>query len=109
MTRAIIPAVANHPNRSQANRSAAGNPKPAEILRAREDAGLTQQQAADLLFSSWRTWQDWEAGERRMPPSAWELFRVKCNARRMLEQRTIAKLDLERLGLHLPAIEGRSS
>jgi DNA-binding transcriptional regulator YiaG len=94
--------VSNHPNRSQANRAVAGNPKPAEILRAREDAGLTQQQAADLLFSSWRTWQNWEAGERRMPPSAWELFNAKINASKMIEKGEITEALLRRLGIYLP-------
>lgn len=104
MTRSAVhfQAVSNHPNRSQANRGVAGNPKPAEILRAREDAGLTQQQAADLLFSSWRTWQNWEAGERRMPPSAWELFNAKINARKMIEKGEITEATLRRLGLYLP-------
>lgn len=105
MNRAILSPMSNHPNRSQANRSIAGNPKPSEILRAREAAGLTQQQAADLLFSSWRTWQDWEAGERRMHPSSWELFLAKCNARRMLKSGDLTAPQLRRLGLHLPPLE----
>lgn len=107
MTRSAVhfDPVSNHPNRSQANRGVASNPKPAEILRAREDAGLTQQQAADLLFSSWRTWQHWESDgpeNRRMPPAAWELFNAKVRARKMLEKGEITEVQLRRLGLYLP-------
>lgn len=67
----------NHPNRSKRAPSPARNPTPAEILKAREGAKLTQAEAAALLHSSWRTWQDWEAGARRMHPAFWELFRLK--------------------------------
>lgn len=100
--------MSNHPNRSQANRGAASNPKPAEILRAREAAGLTQQQAADLLYSSWRTWQHWESDgpeNRRMPPAAWELFNAKVRARKMLAAGEISPALLKQLGMHLPPLE----
>ena len=105
MTGYTVADVANHPNRSQANRSIAGNPKPAEILRAREGAGLTQQQAAELLHTSWRTWQNWEADgpeNRRMPPAAWELFNIKLAARKLVDAGELTPAQLRRLGVHLP-------
>ena len=49
-----------------------------EILAARIAAGLTQTAAGALVCSPLRTWQDWEAGKRRMPPMAWELFQIKA-------------------------------
>jgi len=52
-------------------------PDPAEIRAAREAAGLSQTAAADLAHSKLRTWQQWEAGDRRMHPGLWELFRLK--------------------------------
>ena len=52
-------------------------PDPAEILAARRAAGLTQTAAAALVHSALRTWQQWEAGDRRMHPGLWELFRLK--------------------------------
>lgn len=67
----------NHPNRSRRHRSLAANPTPAEISAAREFVGLTQQEAAELLHISLRAWQRYEAGERRMHPALWELFRLK--------------------------------
>ncbi|WP_292931423.1 helix-turn-helix domain-containing protein [Noviherbaspirillum sp.] len=43
----------------------------------REAAGLTQGQAAALIYRTARNWQQWEGGERRMDPALWELFRLK--------------------------------
>ncbi len=52
-------------------------PEPAEIRAAREAARLSQTAAATLVHSGLRTWQQWEAGDRRMHPGLWELFRLK--------------------------------
>lgn len=69
--------MVNHPNRSKRTTSPAANPEPAEILAAREAAGLTQTEAGALVHSALRSWQQWEAGERRMHPAIWELFLMK--------------------------------
>lgn len=53
------------------------SPTPAEIRAAREAAFLTQTQAAYLVHSKLRTWQDWEAGVARMHPGLWELLTIK--------------------------------
>ncbi|MCY1297241.1 hypothetical protein D9M70_466740 [compost metagenome] len=53
------------------------SPDPAEIRGAREAAGLSQTAAAVLVHSGLRTWQQWEAGDRRMHPGLWELFQLK--------------------------------
>ena len=66
----------NHPNRARAA-SAARNPDPAEIRAAREAAELSQTAAAELIYSTLRTWQQWEAGDRRMHPALWELWNIK--------------------------------
>lgn len=57
-------------------------PTPKEIRSARDKAGLTQTQAALLVYSTLRTWQNWEAPidskERRpMPASIWVLFQLR--------------------------------
>lgn len=72
--------MSNHPNRSKATPSAARNPKPEEIKTARERAGLTQTEAAALIYCTLRGWQDWEGGQRAMHPAFWELFRLKVRA-----------------------------
>lgn len=73
--------MTSHPNRRAGH--PARNPKPAEVRAAREAAGLTQAQAAALVYASLRNWQQWEQGEgassaRRMHPAIWELFRMKA-------------------------------
>lgn len=73
--------MTNHPNRSAGY--PARNPTPAEVRTAREAAGLTQAQAAALVYASLRNWQQWEQGEgassaRRMHPGLWELFMIKA-------------------------------
>jgi putative transcriptional regulator len=66
--------MSNHPNRGK---TAARNPKPDEIRKAREAAGLTQTEAGALIYVSLTGWQKWEQGERAMHPAFWELFRTK--------------------------------
>lgn len=82
-------AVPNHPNRSKANRSTAANPTPDEIRAAREALGLTQTEAARVVYASLKAWQNWEAPKgspehRPMHPAFWELFQIKTESRREL-------------------------
>ena len=58
-------------------RTTAPRPTAAQILAARTAAGLTQTEAAALILSTLRTWQDWEAGARRMHPGLYQLFAIK--------------------------------
>jgi DNA-binding XRE family transcriptional regulator len=53
------------------------NPAPSKIIEARHAAGLTQTQAAHLVHAACRSWQQWEAGDRKMHPAFWELFCIK--------------------------------
>jgi len=52
-------------------------PQGHEIKLARDALGLTQHEAATLIHSTRRTWQDWEAGVARMHCGLWELFKIK--------------------------------
>lgn len=67
--------MTSHPNRGP--RGPASNPAPADIRAARESAGMTQTQAAALIHGTLRSWQAYEAGDRRLHPGLWELFRLK--------------------------------
>lgn len=50
---------------------------PAKIKSARLKAGLTQEQAADVVGAATITWQSWERGINPMPEMARELFTLK--------------------------------
>jgi DNA-binding transcriptional regulator YiaG len=53
-------------------------PTPEQVKAARTEAGHTQAQAAALVHAgSYRSWQDWERGQRPMPLAAWELYLIK--------------------------------
>lgn len=56
------------------------NPTPAEIRKARTDAGLSQVAAARLIHCSMRAWQEWESGRNQMHPAFWELFLQKLES-----------------------------
>jgi putative transcriptional regulator len=50
----------------------------AEALKAaRGKSGLTQSEAAGLLYTSTNSWQNWEQGRYPMPPGLYELFLLK--------------------------------
>jgi len=44
------------------------------LKQYRLDAKLTQVQAAEMIGAAVRTWQDWEAGRRNIPPAKYRLF-----------------------------------
>ena len=72
----------NHPNRPGRPPSPYRNPTPEEIRELRAKMGLSQSQAAALVFSSTIAWQQWETPigrqeNRRMHPAAWNLFRLR--------------------------------
>lgn len=73
----------NHPNRSWP-KIQAGNPSTDEIIGARIRVGLTQQQAAEIVLSGLRTWQQWEAGDRRMHPALFALFLLKTGQEKLI-------------------------
>jgi putative transcriptional regulator len=52
-------------------------PTPEQIRQLRMAAGLTQGQAAALLYKTERAWRMWESGDRQMDPAFCELFCVK--------------------------------
>ena len=67
--------MTNHPNRGR--RVGGSRPDPGEVRAAREVAGDTQTEAAETIYATVRTWQNWESGIRQMPAAALELYRLK--------------------------------
>jgi DNA-binding transcriptional regulator YiaG len=59
------------------------NPNPEQIKEARLKAGLSQTAAAELIYSTYRTWQDWEAGKAKMHEGLWELFLLKTKQKKL--------------------------
>lgn len=53
------------------------SPNPEEVKLAREKAGLTQQQAAEVIHKKILAWQRYESGDRAMDAAYWELFLIK--------------------------------
>jgi putative transcriptional regulator len=59
------------------------SPTPEEIKTARQGEGLSQTAAASLIYSTLRTWQDWEAGIAKMHAGLWELFLIKTGRKKI--------------------------
>ncbi len=100
--------MANHPNRSTKALAIGENPTPEQIRRAREEAGLTQTEAGELVHATLRAWQNYESeidqpNHRHMHPGLWELFLVKMAARKLIEHGDGNAALVRRLGLQLPA------
>lgn len=79
-----------HPNRTK-RANYARNPTPEEITKAREKAGLTKVEAAELVFATYRGWHNYEIPKespdhRRMHPAIFALFLL------LTDQLTIAEL-----------------
>lgn len=55
--------------------------KTSDIKKTRIDLGLTAKEAAALVLKTERTWHRYESGELNMPPSVWELFKIKTGVK----------------------------
>ncbi|PRZ01096.1 hypothetical protein BCM14_0116 [Jezberella montanilacus] len=53
------------------------SPEPEDVAAARAVSGLTQTEAARVIHSTLRAWQNWEGGHRSMHPGLFELFKIK--------------------------------
>jgi transcriptional regulator with XRE-family HTH domain len=47
------------------------------LRRIRMEYGYTQRELAEMCHVSVRSWQLWEAGERRISPATYELLLIK--------------------------------
>ena len=73
--------MTNHPGRKPGS----AHPDPELIRETRGGVCQTQAQAAAVVHATVRTWQDWEAGRRRMPLVAWQVYLLRhCQPGEML-------------------------
>jgi DNA-binding transcriptional regulator YiaG len=56
------------------------------LIELRQEAGQTQQEAADFLYVPKRTYQNWEYGKSRIPPASLELYELKAIARGLIKR-----------------------
>lgn len=54
-------------------------PTPADVKSARAAVGLTQTQAAALIYKKLLAWQRYESGDRTMDYALYELFLLKTS------------------------------
>lgn len=52
-----------------------------QVRSARDAAGLTQAESAQIVYVTSHAWHYWETGKRAMPAAAWELFLIKTGVR----------------------------
>lgn len=81
--------MTNHPNRSR--NSPSRNPSSDEVKEARAKAGMSQETAAKVVHYSEIAWRKCEAGQRRMHPATFELFRLKTGQIQLQKDDTGAK------------------
>lgn len=55
----------------------ATHPTPDELRAFRERHGLTQNQAAKLVYRVSTAWYAWEAGTYKMDPALWQFVQIR--------------------------------
>lgn len=85
-------------------------PAPNEIKEARQAAGLSLADAAELVHASVRAWQNWEVPKtslqhRKMPLAKWELFQLKQQYNFEFEPFSSEYLKAKRQALGLTQLE----
>lgn len=56
-----------------------------DLCALRHEAGHTQQEAAQFLYVTTRTYQNWEYDKSRIPYAFYELYVLKATARGLLK------------------------
>jgi putative transcriptional regulator len=64
------------------------SPSTEQIKITRKTLGFTQKESAEMVHSSLRAWQLWEAGDRTMPAGLWELFVIKTGLHPLFTKQT---------------------
>ena len=90
---AKAPEPANKPSTATANtttsrktampaQDSTTKPTAEQVTAFREEMQFTKAEAARMVGTTWRTWQQWEAAERAMPTQTWALLRARMHAAR---------------------------
>lgn len=80
--------------RGKSRRRASTKPPDAEeITRLRISLKLTQESAGAIVYATERAWQLWEAGDRRMHPATWELFKLKTEQTERPAQTDLSEIE----------------
>jgi putative transcriptional regulator len=66
------------------------SPHPDQVKATRKTLGFTQKESAEMVHSSLRAWQLWEAGDRTMPAGIWELFVIKTGLHPLYKPRLLS-------------------
>lgn len=69
-------------------------PTPDEVRAARAAAGLSQREAAELIYRPRRAFEKWEQGARPMDPALFELFQLKAGRRAKQERPRLRRVEL---------------
>lgn len=59
------------------------SPTPDQIRAARLAAGLNQNEAASLIISSKRSWENWEQGRVNMHPGLFDYFLIQSGQKNL--------------------------
>lgn len=77
-------------------------PRPEDVRKLREEAGLTQAHAARCVHVLTRTWQKWESGKNEMHPAMWELF-----VRKLLDREETQRVAASSINAETQPVETR--
>lgn len=87
------------------------SPTPNAIKNLRSAAELTVSEAAGLVYTSPRTWTNWEAGTRKMDPALFQLVitRLTMPSNEALHSLGVAKVELTEEAKNMIVVVKRSA
>lgn len=63
-------------------------PTPDQLRAARLAAGLSQEDAGELILGSRRSWENWEQGRVKMHPGLFDYFMIKTGQKTYFDEQT---------------------
>ena len=71
-------------------------PTPEQVKQARTTAGLTQKQAAEVIYKKILAWQRYESGDREMDVALYELFMLKTGQKELELQTSLTSVSIHK-------------